>query len=1165
MNHRVRARAKFFFEGDHKFFLKGVTYGTFAPDASGYYVGPPEKARLDLSMMREIGVNGVRVYHAPPKWFLDLAYEFGIRVMVTLWWGQNVDFLSSGKRRREIFEKVDSDVKSNAGHPGLFGYLVANEISSTMVRWYGVRRVTEFVENMINVGRDADDDVLFSYASYPPTEYLLPTNMDFYTFNVYLHRRSDFDRYLARLQNLAEDRPLIMGEFGMDTLRHPEEEQAEMLSWHIESVVRGGLAGTFLYTWTDEWWCNGQDITDWAFGLTTRERKPKKALSTVKIVRPLLNYATSAIFQSELQTTVAISNFVGVLTGIANLVLLPFQLLVLSRLIARLGLGTASLIYPFLSLVTVGSLVVAPGLGTAALGYLDRVSLRQAFRLPTDNLLYNAVPQRVKARTRAFVGGLVVPIGAILGGLLLLTPLMHVSWFLPASITVLGLAFVLAALMVRRHYGPALVSLLEQEDYSFLALQPPAEQEIAALPVDPATLERLGRKLSESTKPERTLFMAQLISAVGGEAAVPAIGQAVRATADSRLRVSLVDVLVAADVRSAEARELYVELLADPDPGVRLSAVAGLEHTAGQRDPRYLEIVADLLGDPDLEIRLRVLPALVEADDAARRASAAAQLRALLNAPDPHTRARALLVVGQARGFGFLLELVRSLTDPVDEVRLAAALATEALSRDEVRGGKREMLLALALLLLHDPIERARVAAITVLDQLSNDRGPGASAALGSLVAGLADPSREVSQRAVEALVRAGRRAIPDVQEQLIAADSQLRKLPAVVLARIEPRRYAPLVLGANLDDTLRALYRNLGCLHALDNCPGPAIDLLARALRERNEVLLEELLYLLSSVRDPVSIDTVARSLRSVQPEVRANAVEALESLTAPQTAALIAPLLEPNGAPESRLSLAWQTWDFAVPTPVAALRLLLTGASDSWQRTLAVAALTEISSNGEPQPPPDITELLSQAQLDPDEDVREQASAALAGSTALAPGGQDGPTPRAGRPLSLVAKLVLLQPLPFFRSMTVEQLWDLARACEEELYPAQTRLFQAGDPGGTLYIVISGRVAIEQEKRRDSFARLTTVEARSCLGESDFFDDNRRAHSAIAIQNTLALKLRREPVIALARQHPDLALELINALSKRLREANERVAALTRMEPDKLQRLYDQFDQAA
>lgn len=282
MNDRVRTRAKFFFEGERKFFLKGVTYGTFAPDADQYYVGPPDKARRDLAMMREIGVNAVRIYHAPPKWFLDLARDHDIRVMVTLWWGQNVDFLSSAKRRREIFEKVHHDVRSNAGHPALLGYLVANEISSTMVRWYGVRKVTEFVETLINIGREQDDAVLYSYASYPPTEYLLPSNMDFYTFNVYLHRQEEFDRYLARLQNLAEDRPLIMGEFGMDTIRHPEEEQAEMLRWHVESVVRGGLAGTFLYTWTDEWWCNGQEITDWAFGLTTRDRQPKKAYETVR-------------------------------------------------------------------------------------------------------------------------------------------------------------------------------------------------------------------------------------------------------------------------------------------------------------------------------------------------------------------------------------------------------------------------------------------------------------------------------------------------------------------------------------------------------------------------------------------------------------------------------------------------------------------------------------------------------------------------------------------------------------------------------------------------------------------------------------------------------------------------------------------------------------------
>src|SRR2546428_11398429 len=133
----IRVRAKFFFDGDRKFFIKGVTYGTFKPDADGFMVNTPGQARRDLAMMREIGINVVRVYTRPPRWFLDLCAEHGIRAMVTLWWGQNFDFLSTRKERKRVEEKVRDDVRSNAGHPALFGYLVANEVSSTMTRWYG--------------------------------------------------------------------------------------------------------------------------------------------------------------------------------------------------------------------------------------------------------------------------------------------------------------------------------------------------------------------------------------------------------------------------------------------------------------------------------------------------------------------------------------------------------------------------------------------------------------------------------------------------------------------------------------------------------------------------------------------------------------------------------------------------------------------------------------------------------------------------------------------------------------------------------------------------------------------------------------------------------------------------------------------------------------------
>jgi CRP-like cAMP-binding protein len=65
--------------------------------------------------------------------------------------------------------------------------------------------------------------------------------------------------------------------------------------------------------------------------------------------------------------------------------------------------------------------------------------------------------------------------------------------------------------------------------------------------------------------------------------------------------------------------------------------------------------------------------------------------------------------------------------------------------------------------------------------------------------------------------------------------------------------------------------------------------------------------------------------------------------------------------------------------------------------------------------------------------------------------------------------------------------------------------------------------------------------------------------------VQDTLALRLRREPLIALARQYPDLSLELINVLSARLRELNDRMADLTRTRPRALHKLYDQLDTAS
>jgi glycosyltransferase involved in cell wall biosynthesis len=273
---RLVPRAKFFFEGDRKFYLQGVTYGPFRPGTPhGPQLPSPEKAALDLRLMRELGINVIRVYHTPPRWFLDLAQAERIRVMVTIPWHKRVLFLDDPEAVGTIRRNVAEAAAANAGHAAMLGFFIDNEIPSDLVRWYGAPRIEEFLNGLVRIVRQHDPHALAAYANFPPTEYLLPSEVDFYSYNVYLHRKRDLVGYLARLQNLAGDKPLILSEFGMDTIRHPEEEQAELLAEHVTTVFESGLAGTFIFSWTDEWYTDGVDVTDWAFGIVKTDRTPK--------------------------------------------------------------------------------------------------------------------------------------------------------------------------------------------------------------------------------------------------------------------------------------------------------------------------------------------------------------------------------------------------------------------------------------------------------------------------------------------------------------------------------------------------------------------------------------------------------------------------------------------------------------------------------------------------------------------------------------------------------------------------------------------------------------------------------------------------------------------------------------------------------------------------
>jgi len=286
ISEKVALQGRFFFLNDEKFFLKGVTYGPFSPSHKG--VPFPEAARVetDFAMMADLGANCVRTFTPPPNWLLDIAASYGLRVIIGIPWAQHISFLDSLRTQSEVRETIVRNVEECRRHAATFAYLIGNEIPPEIVRWHGSKHIRSFLCGLFDSAKATDPDRFVSYANFPSTEYLEIDFADFLAFNVYLHREEDFRRYLFHLHNLAGDRPLVLTEIGIDSISQGLNFQAKALSWQLRAGFETGVAGTVIFSWTDDWHAysgpEGFQVDDWAFGLVDRNRREKPGYWAVK-------------------------------------------------------------------------------------------------------------------------------------------------------------------------------------------------------------------------------------------------------------------------------------------------------------------------------------------------------------------------------------------------------------------------------------------------------------------------------------------------------------------------------------------------------------------------------------------------------------------------------------------------------------------------------------------------------------------------------------------------------------------------------------------------------------------------------------------------------------------------------------------------------------------
>ena len=221
----LKAHGKAIFRGDKKLHIRGVTYGTFRPDDDGGDFPPPEAVARGLR--RHGGARRQRRPHLHGP--APLAARPRRRARPP---GHGRPALGAARhlprrprpRARRSSERSARRCASCAGHPAVLCYAIGNEIPASIVRWHGrqpdralpasgsttpPRRRTRARSSPTSTTRAPSTSSCRSSTSSASTSSSSPG--------------PQFESYLARLQNIAGDRPLLVTETGLDSRRNGEE------------------------------------------------------------------------------------------------------------------------------------------------------------------------------------------------------------------------------------------------------------------------------------------------------------------------------------------------------------------------------------------------------------------------------------------------------------------------------------------------------------------------------------------------------------------------------------------------------------------------------------------------------------------------------------------------------------------------------------------------------------------------------------------------------------------------------------------------------------------------------------------------------------------------------------------------------------------------------
>jgi CRP/FNR family cyclic AMP-dependent transcriptional regulator len=132
-------------------------------------------------------------------------------------------------------------------------------------------------------------------------------------------------------------------------------------------------------------------------------------------------------------------------------------------------------------------------------------------------------------------------------------------------------------------------------------------------------------------------------------------------------------------------------------------------------------------------------------------------------------------------------------------------------------------------------------------------------------------------------------------------------------------------------------------------------------------------------------------------------------------------------------------------------------------------------------------------------------------------------------------------LRSVPLFSSLDSKATAQLGEYLTIHDYPKSARIFRNGDPGDAMYLIDVGKVEINITDADGANVTLAELGAGDFFGEMAMLDGQGRSANATAVENSRLAKLTRADFLAFMQSDPRVTLELMTALTSRLRRTDE------------------------